>query len=36
MDAPEINGNVYFSDEFDAKQDDQLWLQIIHADEHDV
>jgi len=27
MDAPEINGNVYFSDEFDAKQDDQLWLQ---------
>jgi len=24
------------SDDFDAKPGDQIWVQIIHADEHDV
>ncbi len=36
MDAPEIDGKVYLSDDFDAKPGDQIWVQIIHADEHDV
>jgi len=36
MDAPEVDGKVYLSDDFDAKPGDQLWVQIIHADEHDV
>jgi len=34
MDAPEVDGKVYLSD--DAKPGDMLWVQIIHADEHDV
>ncbi|GLR70456.1 30S ribosomal protein S12 methylthiotransferase RimO [Agaribacter marinus] len=36
MDAPEIDGNVYLSDDFDAEPGDLIWAQIIHADEHDV
>ena len=36
MDAPEVDGKVYLSDDYDAKPGDQLWVQIIHADEHDV
>ncbi len=36
MDAPEVDGQVYLSDEFDVKAGDQVWVQIIHADEHDV
>lgn len=36
MDAPEVDGKVYLSDEYDVKPGDQLWVQIIHADEHDV
>ena len=36
MDAPEIDGKVYLSDDFDAKPGDQIWVEIIHADEHDV
>lgn len=36
MDAPEVDGKVYLSDDFDAKPGDMLWVQIIHADEHDV
>jgi len=36
MDAPEVDGKVYLSDDYDAKPGDQIWIQIIHADEHDV
>ncbi len=36
MDAPEIDGKVYLSDEFDVQAGDQVWVQIIHADEHDL
>jgi ribosomal protein S12 methylthiotransferase len=36
MDAPEVDGKVYLSDDYDAEPGDQLWVQIIHADEHDV
>jgi len=36
MDAPEIDGKVYLTDEFDVQPGDKLWVQIIHADEHDV
>jgi len=36
MDAPEVDGKVYLSDDFDAKPGDLMWVQIIHADEHDV
>jgi len=36
MDAPEVDGKVYLSDDFDANPGDQIWAQIIHADEHDV
>ncbi len=36
MDAPEIDGKVYLTDEFNVQPGDQLWVQIIHADEHDV
>ena len=34
--APEVDGKVYLTDEFDVKPGDQVWVQIIHADEHDV
>ncbi|WP_448567356.1 30S ribosomal protein S12 methylthiotransferase RimO [Thalassotalea ganghwensis] len=36
MDAPEVDGKVYLTDEFDVEPGDQVWVQIIHADEHDV
>lgn len=36
MDAPEVDGKVYLSDDFDAKLGDKIWVQIIHADEYDV
>ena len=36
MDAPEVDGKVYLTDEFDVSPGDQVWVQIIHADEHDV
>lgn len=36
MDAPEVDGKVYLIDEFDVESGDQLWVQIIHADDHDV
>ena len=36
MDAPEVDGKVYLTDEFDVSPGDQIWVQIIHADEHDV
>ncbi|TKB45710.1 30S ribosomal protein S12 methylthiotransferase RimO [Thalassotalea mangrovi] len=36
MDAPEIDGLVYLSDEFDVKPGDKIWAQVIHADAHDV
>ena len=36
MDAPEVDGKVYLSDDFNAKPGDLIWVQIIHADEHDV
>jgi ribosomal protein S12 methylthiotransferase len=36
MDAPEVDGKVYLSDDYDAKPGDLIWVQIIHADEHDV
>ncbi len=36
MDAPEVDGKVYLLDDYDAKPGDQVWVQIIHADEHDV
>ena len=36
MDAPEVDSNVYLSDDFDAKPGDQIWVQIIHAAEYDV
>ncbi len=36
MDAPEVDGKVHLSDEFNVKPGDQVWVQVIHADEHDV
>lgn len=36
MDAPEVDGKVYLSDEYDVEPGEQVWVQIIHADEHDV
>ena len=36
MDAPEVDGKVYLSDDYDAEPGEQLWVQVIHADEHDV
>lgn len=35
-DASEVDGNVYLSDDSPAKSGDLLWIQIIHANEHDV
>lgn len=36
MDAPEIDGKVHLSDEYDVKPGEQVWVQIIHANEHDL
>ncbi|MCC2615467.1 30S ribosomal protein S12 methylthiotransferase RimO [Aestuariibacter halophilus] len=35
-DAPEIDGNVHLTDEFDVQPGDLIWAHIIHADEHDL
>tara|TARA_R110002167_G_scaffold35981_31_gene114519 strand:+ start:2328 stop:3845 length:1518 start_codon:yes stop_codon:yes gene_type:complete len=35
-DAPEIDGNVHLTDEFDVEPGDIIWAQIIHADDHDL
>lgn len=35
-DAPEIDGVVHLTDEFDVEPGDQLWVQIIHSDAHDL
>ena len=35
-DAPEIDGRVHLTDEFDVKPGDKVWVQIIHSDAHDV
>ncbi|WP_299078610.1 30S ribosomal protein S12 methylthiotransferase RimO [uncultured Paraglaciecola sp.] len=35
-DAPEIDGNVHLTDEFDVTPGDIIWTQIIHSDEHDL
>ena len=35
-DAPEIDGVVYLTDEFDVEPGDKVWVQIIHSDEHDL
>jgi ribosomal protein S12 methylthiotransferase len=35
-DAPEIDGVVHLTDEFDVKPGDKVWVQIIHSDEHDL
>lgn len=35
-DAPEVDGKVFLSDDYDAEPGDMLWAEIIHADEHDV
>ncbi|MDN3653210.1 30S ribosomal protein S12 methylthiotransferase RimO [Thalassotalea ponticola] len=36
MDAPEVDGKVFLTDEFDVEPGDMIWAQVIHADEHDV
>lgn len=35
-DAPEIDGVVHLTDEFDVKPGDKVWAQIIHSDAHDL
>jgi len=35
-DAPEIDGVVHLTDEFNVKPGDQVWVQIIHSDAHDL
>ncbi len=35
-DAPEIDGVVHLTDEFNVKPGDKLWVQIIHSDAHDL
>jgi len=35
-DAPEIDGVVHLTDEFDVAPGDKVWAQIIHSDEHDL
>ncbi len=35
-DAPEIDGVVHLTDEFEVKPGDQFWVQIIHSDAHDL
>ncbi len=34
--APEIDGVIHINDFFDVSPGDRLWVQIIHADEHDL
>ena len=35
-DAPEIDGVVHLTDEFDVEPGEKLWVQIIHSDAHDL
>jgi len=35
-DAPEIDGVVHLTDEFEVKPGDKVWVQIIHSDPHDL
>jgi len=35
-DAPEIDGVVHLTDQFDVKPGDKVWVQIIHSNEHDL
>lgn len=35
-DAPEIDGKVYLTDEFDVQAGDLVWVEIMHADEYDL
>ncbi|MET1254066.1 30S ribosomal protein S12 methylthiotransferase RimO [Aliikangiella maris] len=35
-DAPEIDGVVHLTDEFEVEPGDKVWVQIIHSDEHDL
>jgi len=35
-DAPEIDGVVHLTDEFDVELGEMVWVQIIHSDEHDL
>ena len=35
-DAPEIDGVVHLTDQFDVEPGQRVWVQIIHSDEHDL
>jgi len=35
-DAPEIDGVVHLTDEFEVEPGDKIWVQIIHSDAHDL
>lgn len=35
-DAPEVDGVVHLTDEFEVSPGDKIWVQIIHSDEHDL
>ncbi|MDH5629957.1 MAG: 30S ribosomal protein S12 methylthiotransferase RimO [Gammaproteobacteria bacterium] len=35
-DAPEVDGVIHLTDEFDVQPGDKIWAQIIHSDEHDL
>jgi ribosomal protein S12 methylthiotransferase len=35
-DAPEIDGVVHLTDQFDLTPGDKVWVQIIHSDQHDL
>ncbi|WP_438863130.1 30S ribosomal protein S12 methylthiotransferase RimO [Neptunicella sp.] len=35
-DAPEIDGKVYLTDEFNVQPGDLVWAEIMHADEYDL
>ncbi len=35
-DAPEVDGVVHLTDEFDVEPGDKIWVQIIHSNEHDI
>lgn len=35
-DAPEIDGVVHLTDQFDVEPGDLVWVEIIHSDQHDL
>ncbi|MBC3767195.1 30S ribosomal protein S12 methylthiotransferase RimO [Neptunicella marina] len=35
-DAPEIDGKVYLTDEFNVQPGDLVWVEMMHADEYDL